>query len=375
MRSKVLWNTDLGLTKVGSGELSPGLHPIELRFYPVYGHGLDEWSFEVGVLKGNGSVKVTKESFSDEDKFFKLMLSFKESMEVLNIQIFATHERTNFTTVVWEGEILPNRLHVKSKVVGLSTRNFDVLEELKKVYPNLDPRHFKLPTIDVLIPQNAIQVAVATSDFDHTDENAPIVFKGFHKDQTFQLEVNGFVIGYGGRGGNAGMSTVTDEVDILYPTDALDGGNTVYVEHETQKVLVTVARHGCFVPGQGGKGASSFAVNCPEKRIRQIGHPGVGGYPNGLNGSVTDIHYKLNLVKESSPPKISTFGHGTLHYSFDEGVYVGHELLPTNGSSIKATKDGKQGLAVPKGVKLLANNRTQPLVKQLVHAFGTYVEL
>ena len=70
MRSKTLWLTDLGLIKVGSGELSPGLDPIELRFNPTYGHHLDEWEFEVGTLKGKHSVKLLDKNFNEEEKFF-----------------------------------------------------------------------------------------------------------------------------------------------------------------------------------------------------------------------------------------------------------------------------------------------------------------
>lgn len=378
MRSETLWLTDLGLTQIGSGEISPGLDPIELRFNPAYGHHLDEWEFEVGTLKGKHSVQLLDKSFNEEEKFFSFKLQFTEMQSPTTLQVLARHVRTDLVKVLWEGDILPNTLHLTNKFVGLSDRNWSVIEEFKKVYHNADLRHFKIPRIEVLIPSDTIIAASAKSELEHTEENAPLVFKGFHPHQDFHVEVNGFVFGYGGKGGDAGYSTITErDVDVIYPTDGLDGGNTVYVEHPTQVVHVEVSRYGCFLPGMGGKGATGFSINSPSKRLNQVGHPGVGGYPNGLNGSLTPVHYKLDLVKTNNPPKINSFGNKYLNYVFKEAEYVGHDLpvFVSNNSCIKATENGKQGLVAPKGVVSLNNKRTKPFVHQLIHAYGAYIEV
>ncbi len=377
MRSKTLWLTDLGLQKVDSGVIAPGLDPIELRFYPNYGLALEEWEFHIGVLKGNGKVVINEVAFNEEDRFFKVMLQFGELEDLLNIRLFANHARTNFSATVWEGDVLPNIIYLTNRLQGYTGINWDLITDYKKRYPSADLRHFKLPKISVIVPKNSILIASAKSELEHTPENAPIIFKGFHPFQEFHLEVNGFVIGYGGKGGDAGISTILErEVDIKYPTDGMDGGNTVYIEHKTQKVYVDVSRYGCFLAGQGGKGASSFLINSPEKRIHQIGHPGIGGYPNGLNGQLTDIHYKLGLVKENTSPNVSSFGIKHLSYGFNPGVYVGHDLPVTlnKNSCIQPTKDGKSGHVTPKGVVHLNNQRSQKLVDLLISAYGAYVE-
>lgn len=375
MRSKTLWLTDLGLTQVGSGELSPGLDPIELRFYPSYGLALDEWDFEVGVTSGkNPLVSLTKDAFNEEDNYFSLKLLFKETDDKSRIQIYATHKRTDFRKIIWEGDILPNKFYITNSSVGLSL-NWEVISGIKAKYPNANLGHFKLPMITARIHGTAIIVASANSVMEHHEENAPIIVKGFHPHQDFNIFIDGHVFGYGGKGGNAGMSTpMNGEVEIIYPTDGLDGGNPIFVEHASQVVNIIVTKYGHYQPGHGGRGASSFMINDPTRRFNQLGNAGVGGYPNGLNGEYTDTHYRTKAVKNSKHASIDVFGIN--NYKFVSPV-IDCQLLPIfpENKSIQQTKDGVCGNPKPKGVnRIFIESNVMPL-SQLVYAYGAYVEM
>lgn len=377
MRSALLWETDLGLTTIGSGELSPGQSGYELRFKPPYGFGHDEWCFETGVLKGTNNVEMIRTlDFDKETKTFVLGIWFKESSEPTTIQIFARHYKTNVKYVIWEGEILPSVLTITNQSLGL-TNNWNVLDTLKNKYPNINPVHSKVSCIEVKVEGTSVIVAKAGSIQEHIPENAPLILKGFHPEQEFKVLIEGYVIGYGGSGGDAGISTVTDDgVTISEPQDGLDGGNPIYVEYDTQMVTIDVARTGCFLAGAGGKGASPIVINDPDRRINQLGHPGVGGYPNGLTGSVSEIHYRLDLVKTNEHTRIVEFGKGGVNYAFEEAMYRGHDLpVFTSGKSTKPTKDGKSGNIKPKGVVKITDLRSQMHVRQLIYAFGRYVEM
>lgn len=374
MGSKILWMTDLGLTKISSGELSPGLDPTELRFRPSYGWGLDEWSFEVGIISGTNPVEsFTKEDFIYEGNYFKLKMQFKEFTDPSCICILAIHTRTGFKQTIWDGIVVPNKFNIKQDVVGL-TYNWSVIDGIKKMYPNVNLRHFKLPTINVSIPGTAILTAIARTVEEHQPENSPIIVKGFHPYQKIDFEIAGHVIGYGGMGGDAGMSTVTDEVTIIYPTDGLDGGNPIFVEHETQDVNIHVTRHGHYQPGHGGKGASSFLINCPERRYNQLGNAGLGGYPTGRNGKYTDIHYKTKVVTDSKHADILPMPSNQCHYEFHEAT-ITSQTLPyfLSNKCIKETKDGKCGLLKPAGVKTLKNEGEAFPITNLCYAYGIYV--
>lgn len=375
MRSKTLWLTDLGLTQVSSGELSPGLDPIELRFYPSYGLALDEWEFEIGVTSGKSPVKtLTKDAFNEEDSYFSLKLLFKETDDRSRIQIYATHTRTNFKKTIWEGEILPNKFYIENNSVGLS-RNWDVFNSIKVKYPNVNLGHFKLPTITARIHGTAIIAASANSVMEHHEENAPIIVKGFHPHQDIDIFIDGHVFGYGGKGGDAGMSTVVDgEVDIIYPTDALDGGNPIFVEHPSQVVNIIVTKYGHYQPGHGGKGASSFMINDPSHRFNQLGNAGTGGYPNGLNGEHNEVHYRTKVVKGSKHASIEVFGVNNYKFVSPE---LNCQLLPffPENKSIQRTKDGAYGNPKPKGVNRIFNESNVMPLSQLVYAYGTYVEM
>lgn len=372
MRSELLWQTDLGLNKITSGELSPGVLPFELRFYPNYGFGLEEWFFEIGVTEGENPIKeFTKVHYDNDENFFIFYISFKELMDPSYINIIAKHVSTGKTSTIWEGEILPNKFSLNFDVVGLSS-NWNVIDGIKKLYPNINTGHFAVPTINVKVGSDSIIVSKATSIEDHTLENAPLIFKGFHKNQTFDLLIDGHVIGYGGKGGDAGMSTVTDKVDILYPTDGLNGGNPIFIEFPTQQVNVTVSRYGHYQVGKGGKGASSFMVNSLNRRYNQLGNAGLGGYPNGLNGNYTDVHYRTKMVTRSNHAEIILVA--KKDYIFKRAE-IDCQQLPNfpSKSSIAATKDGKDGVLMPKGVKSLKNEGGCMEIVHLTHTFGSYI--
>lgn len=374
MRSNILWMTDLGLVKIDSGELSPGLDPIELRFYPKYGWGAHEWDFEIGAISGDYPVKyIGRKKFVADGNYFTFNLCFKELNYKSKICILATHVTTNFKQNIWEGEILPNNFTIESKIMGLTNQNWDIFETLKMEYPNLNPKHFAIPKINVIVNKHTIIASQANSVEEHSKTNVPVLFKNFHQKQEFKLEIFGHLYGYGGMGGNAGISTVTDEVDIIYPTKALNGGNVVYVEHNTQSLKIYVHYGATYFPGIGGKGASSFLINCPEKRVNQIGQPGLGGYPNGLNGKFTDIHYKLKLIKENTRNSIEISGKN--NYIFKPGKIIAHDLpsfIPAN-KSIASSEDGRNGILKPEGVTLLVNNGNSLKTNQLIYFCGGYM--
>lgn len=374
MRSKVLWMTDLGLVNMGSGELSPGLDDIKLRFYPRFGFGVDEWNFEVGILEGlNPVFYLYKDSFSYEGNYFNLDIKFLELHQSSRICIYGTFKPTGQREIIWEGEILPNKFLIESKTIGLSTQSWNIIDEIKNTYPNYNPKHCASPVIEIKVNSFSIIATHAGSIEEHNEKNTPLTFIGFHPEQEFDLKVYGHLLGYGGMGGDAGISTVTEDIDIIYPTDALAGGNLVYVEFETQKLQVYVDHGASYIPGYGGKGATAFLINCPERRINQIGHPGVGGYPNGLNGKMTDIGYRLKLVKETLNPTIKVFD--KCNYSFNPPKIVGHQLMqnmPSN-TSIAGTGDGKRGELTPKGVTKLVNNGTSSEISNLIYVDDGYV--
>lgn len=374
MRSKILWMTDLGLVKISSGELSPGLDPIELRFYPRYGWGINEWDFEAGVLNGEYPLEyIIKEEFVNEGNFFRLKIKFKKLVDKSKICILANHVPTNFKQNIWEGDILPNHFDLKTKHLGLTNKNLNVSDLIKDIYPNINFLHFPIHEIKVVISNFTIIASEAKSVEEHNAENCPILFKGFHPKQVFSLDVYGHLFGYGGMGGDAGISTVTDEVDIIYPTNAKNGGNVVFVEYKTQSLNIYVHHGATYLPGQGGKGASAFLINCPEKRINQIGQPGLGGYPNGLNGKFTDIHYKLKLIKENVKSDIMFLNKHD--YCFISGKVVAHvlPLFMSANVSVSKSKDGKNGIYTPKGVTKLVNNGNAFGPNQLVYIYGGYM--
>lgn len=368
MGSKTLWLTDLGLVEIGSGELSPGLVPIEIRYYPQYGHGIDEWEFTVNVDMVKSLEKV---EFNDDERYFTLRCTFDEFVKGTYLTIHTTHVRTGLRKSIWDGLIIPNKLQIVNDNKGLST-NWDIISDLTEMYPNLNLCHYVLPTIDVVIKSNVIIASKALSVFEHVEDNAPIIIRGFHPDQVFNVLVEGHVFGYGGMGGCAGMSTVTNEVDVLYPTDGLNGGNPIFVEHDTQQVSIVVSQYGHYHVGEGGKGASSFVINDSKRRINQLGVAGVGGYPTGRNGEHTDVHYRIKAVKSSVHADFAMFGHD--HYGVQD-AFIDTILVqehPTN-TSIKKTEDGMCGSYTPKGVVELKNHGRITKVTSLCYAYGSYV--
>lgn len=374
MRSKVLWATDLGLVGIGSGELSPELDPINLRFYPSYGFGDNEWEFEVGVKLGENPIySFSRKSFSYDGNYFNLLIQFKELFKTSNICIMATHYATGNKEVIWEGDILPNQFLIESKIVGLTLQAWDVCEGIKNIHPKINPKHFAIPTINVKVKNTSILVAHAGSLKEHDEKNVPITLLGFHPKQIFDLDVYGHVLGYGGCGGNAGISTVTNEIDIIYPTDGLDGGNLVYVEYDTQQLNIHVHCQASFIPGYGGGGATAFFINCPERRINQIGHAGRGGYPNGLNGKITDVQYRLKLLSVNVNPNINIVG--KCDYTFTPANIVGHSLpinIPLN-VSVPSTKEGKRGLIASRGIIKLINEGNSSRISNLTYTCNGYI--
>lgn len=374
MLNKTRWLTNLGSCEIMSGELSPDILPFELRFYPQYGFDIDEWDFEYGIIKGNNPLEyLTKEDFIHVDNYFKLKIKFNLSSDSSTIRLFATHKRTKQKVVFWDGVILPNLITIQSKVTGLQEGNWNVFNGIKQLYPNINLKHFCLPVITINVESNSILVAKAGNIEEHVETNAPIVLKEFHPYQNFNLIIDGFVFGYGGMGGDAGISTITDEVDIIYPSDGLDGGNPIYVEYATQQVNVKI-NDGCFLAGKGGKGGSAFLINNPLNRRHQIGHPGLGGYPNGLNGRCSDVQYRLKLVKENTRPHVEVVN--SVHYKFRSGRFIGH-YLPNDislNSCIKQGKDGCQGTRYPQGVVSIKEVNETKDVRSIFLIDGKYIK-
>lgn len=319
-RPFTVWKTDLGMRYIESGELSPGLNPIEICFYPAYGFGMDEWDFEVGVIKGNNPIEsFEKIDFHYYGDYFQLQVVFKENQFVSTIRIYANHKLTNKKIIAWEGEILPNSLHLTNQAIGLS-RNWDVFKCIKKLYPKANLKHFTLPTINLTIPNTSFIIAKAGNEEEHVKSNTPLLLNNFHPDQTFHLTVLGFLIGYGGMGGNSGMSTITDQLDIIYPTNGLQGGLAL----PDVKIEVSTLDHGFISNGEAGEDASGFAINDPNKRINQIGHPGKGGWPNGLNGKCTKVQHRIKLVKKNVPATVVE--NKDLNIIFNPAEFKGHAL-------------------------------------------------
>lgn len=352
-----VWKTDLGMCSIESGELSPGLNPIEICFYPAYGFGVDEWDFEVGVTKGINPIdSLEKIDFHYYGNYFQLQAIFKECISASTIRIYANHKSTSKKIIVWEGEILPNSFILVNHVTGLS-KNWDVNECIKMKYPKANLKHFVLPTISLNIPNTSFIIATAGNEEEHVRSNTPLLLDNFHPNQQFHLTVLGYLIGYGGMGGNSGMSTVTDRLDIIYPTNGLQGGMAL----PEANIEVLTLGHGFISNGEDGEDASGFAINDPSKRINQIGHPGRGGWPNGLNGKCTKVQHRIKLVKRNVSASVSESV--DLKLTFNPAEFIGHTV----------TNDLKNTSSIYPPQKVYSPNENVKKLKAIVYQDGSFV--
>lgn len=294
-KSLTLWSTNRGVREIKSGEIAPSLNLIELRYYPKYGFGVNEWSFSTGVLLGENPIKfLDVNDFVYKGNYFILNLKFKRITKASTIRITATHRGTGKSDVVWEGEIIPNSLELTCNLTGLSN-TWDVNKQLKDKYPDVDFEHFTVPSINLVVPNSSMLIANPPAG---TEVSTPILIEGFTKSQRFDVLVEGFVIGYGGNGGDAGMSTFTEDgLDVVYPTLPTHGGQICNRMHGLK---IELGEHGFISCGEHGKSATHFQVNAPKQRTKQLGLPGTGGWPTGLNGKQNDVQLRFNHAREYS---------------------------------------------------------------------------
>lgn len=297
-KSLTLWNTNRGMRELKSGELCPSLNLINLRYYPKFGFGVNEWSFDVGVLVGVNPVKTLKvDDFVYDGNYFNLNIKFKSFTYPSTIRITATHVPTGKVDIVWQGEVVSNSITLTCNQVGLSS-TWDVNAHLKELYPDVCFEHFTIPTIELIVPNSTMLIANPVSNPDEV--SVPILIQGFTRIQRFNVLVEGFVIGHGGNGGDAGISTVTDTLEIIEPTAPTHGGQICNRPHG---VNFELGEYGFVSCGENGKSASAFAVNNVKQRTTQIGRPGAGGWPNGINGRLTEVQYRFKHARAFSDPK------------------------------------------------------------------------
>lgn len=379
---KLLWNTALGLKELASGEFAPGVDPIKLKFYPFIGYSADDWEFFYGIYQGSGKVKnLVKGEFDFEDRSIGLTIEFGEIKSQFGLIINAKRLATNEIYPIWNGLIAPNTFEeFEIKLADLFIGNCSIADQLRNNL-NTDYRLFVLPKLNVVVPNKLIMLSRARSLEDHNLSNAPIVFKDMHENQSMDLLVKGCVIGYGGKGGDAGHSLGLSNLNVTYPTNGLDGGNPIFVEHPlTQTVNVTVDKNtGMWEAGGGGGSASGFYI---EHRYTpyQYGRSGAGGLPTGLTGRDNSIFGEkgIQLDKKSANPVLQSDEVSSYYYIFEqsevnkdkyssivhgksiggwftsnnlssEGTYVGNDI---KDCVIQPSKPGKGGNRIPSGVIL-----------------------
>lgn len=379
---KLQWNTALGFKELSSGELAPGVDPIKLKFYPYIGYSVNDWEFFYGIYQGVGKVKkLTKDQFNFDDQSIELTIQFDNIKTEFGLTINAQRVSTKEIIPIWHGLITPNYFdQFEIKLSDLFIGNCSIADQLRNNL-NTDYRLFRLPKLDVIVPNKLIMLARASNDNDHVASNAPILFKDMHVDQCMDLLVKGCVIGYGGKGGDAGYSIGLNQLSIVYPTNGLSGGNPIFVEHPlTQTVNVTVDKNtGMWEAGGGGGPASEFLI---EHRFvpYQYGRSGAGGLPTGLTGKDNSIFGEkgIKLNKEHASPVLNSDENSSYYFYFKEsfvdkdshtgevhGVSTGGSFTSNNTESsgnyiasglvnnvIPASKAGQSGQRVPSGVKL-----------------------
>lgn len=256
----------------------------------------DFWYDQPGVANGLDSMTFTR--YDTRAFFFDLKFS-PNARNPFRVNFYARYKPSGVVTQIYTLLFLPTIIEFPIALTGVFQGRHDVMTSLKTKYPSIYPNWYRLSPVTVTVPRQLVMLGRAFGDGDHWLDNCPLIFtSAWDPEQIWNLNVAGCVIGYGGKGGNAGYSYVDGYVKYVFSLPGYNGGNPVFVDDSNnigRKCRIFVLPGGMWEAGGGGGGAGVHTDPGRLKPWSNYGMPGSGGMPNGQNGQKSPYQRRTTL--------------------------------------------------------------------------------